>query len=44
LDSIETVIVRACMVKWGLEYPQEVPLPETIEAWVQWAVLSSKTS
>ena len=44
LDSIEVVVIRAQMTRWGLEYPQGIPLPDTIEGWVEWAVPFSTSS
>jgi hypothetical protein len=38
LDSIEIVTIRAYMTRWGLEHPQGMPFPSTIEGWVEWAV------
>ena len=44
LDSIEMVAVQAYLSRWGLEFPNGGPLPQTIEGWVEWAVLYSTDS
>lgn len=44
LDSIEAVSVRAHLAGRGLDYPDGVPLPNTMEGWVEWAVHSSMAS
>ena len=42
LDSIEIVTVQAVLTRWGLQYPDDKPLPQTIEEWVHWAVRFSR--